>query len=154
MEETTETKAFFVQLLELCGENLPFLIIITSLCLLIFLLIGIMIGKAVQSIKTRETIKKEREKAIKRSREVLGGQFGEQIAPYLPNFPCNPGDCKFLGQPFDFIAFPGSAEGKDIEEVLFIEVKSGKSQLSQREKQIKSAIKNGRVRYVEYRINS
>ncbi|MBQ4235382.1 MAG: Holliday junction resolvase, partial [Treponema sp.] len=42
--------------------------------------------------------------------------------------------------------------GKPIDEVLFIEVKSGKSQLSEREKQIRSAIKNGRIRYVEYRL--
>ena len=34
---------------------------------------------------------------IKTSRAVLGGQFSEQIAPYLPDFPYNPADCRFIG---------------------------------------------------------
>ncbi len=134
------------------GDRIPIIIAVAAVTVLIFLAIGIVVGKAVQAAKTQQIIKTEREKAVKKSREILGGQFGEQIAPFLPNFPCNPGDCKFLGQPVDFIAFPGSAEGKSVDEVLFIEVKSGKSQLSEREKQIRSAIKNGRVRYIEYRL--
>ncbi|MBR6081028.1 MAG: Holliday junction resolvase [Treponema sp.] len=134
------------------GDRIPIIIAVAAVTVLIFLAIGIVVGKAVQAAKTQQIIKTEREKAVKKSREILGGQFGEQIAPFLPNFPCNPGDCKFLGQPVDFIAFPGSAEGKSVDEVLFIEVKSGRSQLSEREKQIRSAIKNGRVRYIEYRL--
>ena len=134
------------------GDRIPIIIAVAAVTVLIFLAIGIVVGKAVQVAKTQQIIKTEREKAVKKSREILGGQFGEQIAPFLPNFPCNPGDCKFLGQPVDFIAFPGSAEGKSVDEVLFIEVKSGRSQLSEREKQIRSAIKNGRVRYIEYRL--
>ncbi len=152
MDQTETPETLFTLLSQQLNDKLPLLIGIAALCLLIFLLIGILIGKTIQSIKTRDLIKQEREKAIKRSREVLGGQFGEQIAPYMPGFPCNPGDCKFLGQPVDFIAFPGSAEGKPIREVMFIEVKSGGSHLSEREKQLKSAIKNGEVRYIEYRL--
>ena len=152
MEETLTGKELFRQIINQFGDRLPVIILIAALTVLAFLAIGILIGKAVQSAKTRQLIKTEREKAVKKSREILGGQFGEQIAPFLPNFPCNPGDCKFLGQPVDFIAFPGSAQGKPVDEVIFIEVKSGKSQLSECEKQIRSAIKNGRVRYVEYRL--
>ena len=152
MEENLSGGDFLGQFFNMFGDRLPVIIAVVSVTILLFLAIGIVIGKAVQAAKTQKIIKTEREKAVKRSREVLGGQFGEQVAPYLPGFPCNPGDCKFLGQPVDFIAFPGSAVGKPIDEVLFIEVKSGKSQLSEREKQIRSAIKNGRVRYVEYRL--
>lgn len=152
MENFEENASFLEQFISLFGNRLPLIIMVAIAGLLIFLVLGIIIGKAVQSAKTHALIKAEREKAIKRSREVLGGQFGEQIAPFMPNFPCNPGDCKFLGQPVDFIAFPGSAEGKPVTEVVFIEVKSGRSQLSEREKQIKSAIKNGKVRYIEYRL--
>ena len=89
---------------------------------------------------------------MNRSRSVLGGQFSEQIAPFLPGFPCNPGDVRFVGKPVDFVAFPGCAEGGDIEEIYFIEVKSGQSKLSPREKQIKLAVEQGRVKYFEYRI--
>jgi predicted Holliday junction resolvase-like endonuclease len=110
------------------------------------------LGRTIQFLRDKSAVKKEREDAVKKSRAVLGGQFGEQIAPFLPDFPCNPGDVRFVGKPVDFVAFPGSAEGKQIEEIFFIEVKSGKSELSLREKQIKSAVEKGRVKFLEYRI--
>lgn len=116
------------------------------------MLIGFVLGRAVQKLKNSSEFKKQRKDAVNRSRAVLGGQFSEQIAPFLPGFPCNPGDVRFVGKPIDFVAFPGSAEGGDIEEIYFIEVKSGQSKLSPREKQIKLAVEQGRVKYLEYRI--
>lgn len=113
---------------------------------------GILIGSIVQKLRDSAGIKKARNDAVKRSRAVLGGQFGEQLAPFLPDFPCNPGDARFIGKPVDYIAFPGTAEGRSVEEILLIEVKSGTSALSAREKEIREAVKKGRVRYVEYRI--
>ena len=95
---------------------------------------------------------KIRKDAIKRSRAVLGGLAGEQIAPYLPGFPCNPAEVRFVGKPVDYIGFEGAASGEEIKEILFIEVKTGQSQLSERERQIKNAVESGRVRYVEYRL--
>ena len=97
-------------------------------------------------------LKEGRKDAVKRSRAVIGGQMAEQIAPFLPDFPCNPADVRFIGKPVDFIAFPGMAEGKNIEEIVLVEVKTGTSQLSEREKEIKFAAEKGNVRYVEYRI--
>ena len=76
----------------------------------------------------------------------------EQIAPFLPDFPCNPADARFIGKPVDFIAFPGLMENNKVSEVLLIEVKSGESKLNEREKEIRHAVEQGRVRYVEYRI--
>ena len=105
----------------------------------------------IQSIRLLKNNKKNRADAIKRSKAVIGGQVVEQIAPYLPDFPCNPGDAKFLGKPIDFIAFPGLGETDTVKEILLIEVKTGKSELSKREKEIKKAVEQGRVRYVEYR---
>ncbi|MBQ0040179.1 MAG: Holliday junction resolvase [Treponema sp.] len=111
---------------------------------------GIIAGRLFQRLKDSSIIKKERRDAVKKSRAVIGGQVAEQLAPYLPGFPCNPGDVVFVGKPVDFIAFPGLAEGKDIDEVLIVEVKTGQSKLNGHERQIKEAVKNGRVRYVEY----
>ncbi|MBP3365660.1 MAG: Holliday junction resolvase [Treponema sp.] len=119
---------------------------------LLALIAGFCFGGAVQRLKSRQLIKKERDDAVKKSRAVLGGLFSEQLAPFLPGFPCNPGDVRFVGKPVDFIAFPGSAEGKDVEEIYFIEVKSGKSSLTPRERQIQAAVEQGRVRYIEYRL--
>lgn len=116
------------------------------------MLIGFVLGSLIQKLKNSSEFKKQRKDAVNRSRAVLGGQFSEQLAPFLPGFPCNPGDVRFVGKPIDFVAFPGSAEGGDIKEIYFIEVKSGQSKLSPREKQIKLAVEQGRVKYLEYRI--
>ncbi len=101
----------------------------------------------------------EREDAVKRSRAVVGGQVAEQLAPYLPDFPCDPGDARFVGKPVDFVCFSGAgggaagaASGGEVSEIIFVEVKSGGSGLSRTEKSIRDAIVAGRVRWVEYRI--
>lgn len=109
-------------------------------------------GRAFARSSFRHEERRIRQDALRRSRAVLGGQAGEQVAPFLPRFPCNPADARFVGKPVDFIAFPGAASGQDIEEILLIEVKTGDAQLSARERQIKRAVAEHRVRYVEYRI--
>lgn len=123
-------------------------LVIASSCAVSFF-----VGKTLQKRKMFSSIEKERADAIKKSRAVIGGQVSEQIAPFLPDFPCNPGDVRFVGKPVDFVGFPGAADGEPINEILIIEVKSGKSQLSKREREIKDAVESGRVRYVVYRTN-
>lgn len=114
--------------------------------------IGRTLGMLSERGQTHRQLLKGRKDAVKRSRAVLGGQLAEQIAPFLPGFPCNPADARFIGKPVDFIAFPGMAEGRKVEEIILIEVKTGSSQLSAREKELKAAVENGNVRYIEYRI--
>lgn len=94
-----------------------------------------------------------RRDAIKRSRSVINGQIAEQFAPYLPSFPCNPSDAHFIGKPVDFLAFPNLSENNKADEILLVEVKTGKSELTERERSIKKAVEEGRVKYVVYRIN-
>ncbi|MBW6442608.1 hypothetical protein K0A97_02395 [Patescibacteria group bacterium] len=91
-----------------------------------------------------------RKDAILKSRAILGGQFSEQLAPFLPNFPFSPTECRFMGKPIDLIVFKGM-DGKNIEEVVFVEVKSGNSNLSPSEKKLKEAIDNKKVSWYEYR---
>ena len=86
-----------------------------------------------------------------RSRAVLGGQFSEQLAPYLPDFPYSPTECRFLGKPIDLVVFKGM-DGKDISEVKFVEIKSGKSKLNQHEAKLRDVIKEKKVSWEEYRI--
>ena len=103
-------------------------------------------------LKDTAALQRERDDAVRRSRAVLGGQFGEQLAPWLPDFPSNPGDVRSIAKPVDYIAFPGTAEGKPVREIVLIEVKSGASTLSPREKEIRAAVRAGRVSWVEYRL--
>lgn len=109
--------------------------------------VGVVIGSLLGKIKEG----KSRKDAIKRSKAVISGQVIEQIAPLLPDFPCSPADAKFLGQPIDYVAFVSDKTNGLIDEVLFIEVKTGSSNLSKREKSLKKAVERGRVRYVEWR---
>ena len=104
-----------------------------------------------QHLYFSKKLSKIRKDAVKRSRSVINGQMIEQVAPFLPDFPCNPSDARFIGKPVDFIAFKGLSD-EEIEEIQFIEVKTGQSTLSEREKQIKKAVKEGRVKYIEYRL--
>ena len=86
-----------------------------------------------------------------RSRAVLGGHFTENLAPYLPDFPFVPTECRFIGKPVDFIAFKG-ADDKKINEIVFVEVKSGNAKLSAQEKNLKETIQKKKVKFMEYRI--
>lgn len=115
---------------------------------LVLLAVAFLFGRY---LKNKE-IKEHRADAINRSRAVLSGQFSEQLAPILPGFNYNPNECRFIGKPIDFLVFRGMDE-KQIEEVVFLEVKSGKSSLNSVEKSLKKAIEEGRVRFEEYRVD-
>lgn len=103
-------------------------------------------------LNNKSKIKAERADAVKRSRAVLNGQLGEQIAPFLPDFPSDPAEIRFIGKPVDYIAFNGASEGF-ITDITFIEIKTGNSALSPVERSLKDAINAGRVKYTEYRVN-
>ena len=133
-----------IKMIDEALENPRFLLV-----LIVFLLTLLII----QFFRSQCDKKKLRKDAVKRSKAVINGQVAEQIAPFLPDFPANPSDARFIGKPVDFIVFSGLSENEKIDEILFVEVKTGKSLLSEREKEVKKAIEKGNVRYVEYRIN-
>ena len=133
-----------IKMIDKALENPRFLLV-----LIVFLLTLLII----QFFRNQCDKKKLRKDAVKRSKAVINGQVAEQIAPFLPDFPANPSDARFVGKPVDFIVFSGLSENEKIDEILFVEVKTGKSLLSEREKEVKKAIEKGNVRYVEYRIN-
>lgn len=128
---------------------------LTSHLLFSYILAGFLIfsaGLIAGKISSISKIRKIRKDAVVRSRAVIGGQVAEQVAPFLPEFPANPGDCRFVGKPVDFVVFSGMTEKNSVDEILFVEVKTGTSALSEREKQVRDCVVNGRVRYAEYRI--
>jgi predicted Holliday junction resolvase-like endonuclease len=87
-----------------------------------------------------------RRDAILRSGVVTKGMVTQHIVPYLPGFDLDPKDIRFLGSPVDLIAFKGlNASVEDDVEIVFIEVKTGKSPLSQRERRIRKAVVGKRV---------
>ncbi len=82
----------------------------------------------------------------KKSSEVRTGKIVEQVAPFLADYPLNPRTARFIGDPIDFVHF-------DEDKVTFIEVKSGKSQLSKKQRMIRDLINDKKVEFKIYRIS-
>jgi len=87
-----------------------------------------------------------RQDAVRKSQVVTFGKVTEHFIPYLPDFPYNPKDARFLGSPIDFVVFDGLNEG-DVRSVVFVEVKTGTSALSTRERRVRDAVEAGRVQW-------
>jgi predicted Holliday junction resolvase-like endonuclease len=93
-----------------------------------------------------------RSDAIGRSQSVIVGKVTEHLMPYLPDFRFNPKDARFVGSPVDLIVFDGLDEG-ELRNIFFVEVKTGGSALTSRQRQIKDATQAGRVRWIELRLD-
>jgi predicted Holliday junction resolvase-like endonuclease len=92
-----------------------------------------------------------REDAVQRSQAITVGKVHEQLIPYLPAFPYNPKDVRFLGGPIDLVVFDGLAEGR-VRRIVFLEVKTGGSTLTGRERSVRDVIQAGEVEWAELRV--
>jgi predicted Holliday junction resolvase-like endonuclease len=82
----------------------------------------------------------------KKSQEVRLGQIAEQLIPFLKNFKHDPKTLCAVFRPIDYIVF-----GED--EIVFLEVKTGGAQLSQKQKNIKELVEQKKVRFEVHRID-
>jgi len=87
--------------------------------------------------KWRNKIEKARTESVAQSRATLKGRMFEQIAPLLPGFDYLPADSHFLGSPVDYVIFSKYTMLNDKQavaepiEIVFLDIKSGNSALSQ-----------------------
>ncbi len=123
----------------------------TVLWMILWVWIGLLLGYLFAKLYFWQDIKKYRQQAVKQSKAVTLGYVNEKLAPLLPNFPYNYKDLMFLGKWVDYLVFDGLSSDR-IKNVIFLEIKSGKSRLNKNEQMIKEAIDAGRVKYAEYRI--
>jgi len=93
----------------------------------------------------QETQTRKKVVSQKKSGEVRLGHIAETLAPFLDQFDFDPENCTFLGKPIDYISF-----GDD--EITFIEVKSGNSQLNKKQRYIRDQVKAKLVSWKEVRI--
>lgn len=91
-----------------------------------------------------------RRDAVQKSLAVTVGKVSEQLVPYFPDFPFDPKDARFLGSPVDLVVFDGLNRG-ELRRVVFVEVKTGAATLSGRERQVRDAIEQRRVEWLELR---
>ena len=96
--------------------------------------------------------KKIHEDSYQRSRAVSFGKTIEHYVPFMKEFPVEPKDVQFFGKPIDYIAFANRGSKKKCS-VHFIEVKSGNSNLNGHQKNIKTAILEGRVHWHEFNVD-
>jgi predicted Holliday junction resolvase-like endonuclease len=144
------------------SSQLPLLVAAAVILIAAGILIGMSLARLkaenrfVQILQQKETewmaiAEENRRVSLAKSRAVIGGNFSEQLAPFLPDFPFDPTEARFVGKPIDFIVFRGLAEGR-VSSVAFVEVKSGTSRLNRNEVSLRDAIENKRVEFVEYRV--
>ena len=89
-----------------------------------------------------------RRDAARRSRGVLAGKAGEQMAPLVPAFSqrFDPTEARFIGAPIDYVVFDGLATG-ELREVVLVEVKTGGGRLNANELEVERAVAEGRVSF-------
>jgi predicted Holliday junction resolvase-like endonuclease len=92
-----------------------------------------------------------REDAVQRSQAITAGKVHEQLIPYLPAFPYNPKDVRFLGSPIDLVVFDGLSEGR-VRRIVFLEIKTGGSSLTSRERWVREVIQARDVEWAELRV--
>ena len=73
------------------------------------------------------------------------GKIAEKVVTAWDGFDHHPLDCTALFDPVDYIAFDGLVSSERMEQVSFIEIKTGSSRLTKGQKLIKDAVEDGRV---------
>ncbi|MEM5815157.1 MAG: Holliday junction resolvase-like protein [Candidatus Aenigmatarchaeota archaeon] len=105
--------------------------------------------------KVRKYIQEKEEEirrdAIERSYRIISGKVSERLAPLLREFPYNPKDARWIGDPIDLVVFDGLSEGK-LRKIVFVEVKTGKSNLNKNEREVREVLKKREVMWKEVRI--
>lgn len=119
-----------------------------SLILLLFLIILILVVLYLLTRKELSKLKKANEKLQfdYRSKVVKHGKNWENFVPFMPDFEkvANKDNFVFLGMPIDGVAF-------DEDNIKFIEIKTGDSQLSKKQKNIKKMVEDKKIKWFELR---
>lgn len=96
-------------------------------------------------------LKKASEDALTKSRAVMRGQATEHLAPYILK-DTNPKDYRFMGNPVDYILFDGlsdvlDGESDSIKSITFVDIKTGKSNLTKSQRRIRDAIASNLIKF-------
>jgi len=97
------------------------------------------------SLVTRYKRKLDAEQFRSRSLSTKYGKITEQFLPVLGDYPWDPGNFRFLGSPIDGVQF-------EQDRVIFVEFKSGNSQLSRNQRRIRALVENSQVSFEVLRL--
>lgn len=122
--------------------------------LLVGVALGLWLGRRLAEARHQRVVDAAvadaRRSSVEQSRRALTGQVTEKLAPHFPDFPYDPTEVRFLGTPVDYVVFRGLSRDR-VEEIVFLEVKSGRSDLTTRERSVRDAARDARVRWDTYR---
>lgn len=111
-------------------------------------------------LKRKETDLEERKRHVLDRRKKLKarsetatmsigiGKIIEKVAPAIKGFKYDRRDCRALFEPIDYIVFDGLTRNNgQVESLLFMDIKTGRAALNQHQKQIRDAVKSGKVEW-------
>lgn len=122
----------------------PYIALIISIIFIVWLFFKV--GKERVARKRFEE-KYNKELHFRKSSEVRLGKIGENLAPFVKGWPWDPRYFRFLGNPVDGIQF-------NDDEIMFVEIKTGKSRLSKSQKKFRNLVENGKVSFVVFKITA
>lgn len=75
------------------------------------------------------------------------GKIVEKIVPSFTSFEYQPGDCRALFEPIDYLVFCGLTNKRQVDSIHFVDVKSGSARLASKQKTIKDVVEKGGVKF-------
>ena len=96
-----------------------------------------------RNVKLREELEDVHFK--KKSQSSRYGKMTEQFLPFLHEYPYDPQNFRFLGTPIDGVQF--NEDG-----IVLVEFKTADSRLTQKQREIRDLVEDGRVEFKEFRI--
>ena len=75
----------------------------------------------------------------------------ERIAPSMKYFKFERNDCRSLFDPIDYLIFEGLSRKGSVTKMLFVEIKTGGSNLSKKQKRIRELVEHKRVAWDTYK---
>lgn len=94
-----------------------------------------------------ENKKKKPEKIETAARASNFGKISEQILPAFITFPYKQEECRVLLMPIDYLVFAGIAKNNKVEQIKFVDVKTGQGRLDKRQRQIQDRILEGKIKH-------
>jgi predicted Holliday junction resolvase-like endonuclease len=133
-------------------SNIDFILIIIFVVVIAYIFYKL--GMYKKEIEWKSKLQKLRGEIADKQRAGIKGKVAETFAPYLGNFPFKPSECKFLGDPIDYVVFEG-LDNRDIVGIHFLDVKSDSSELKKHQRQVKDIIaKKGNISFKTFRFRT
>jgi predicted Holliday junction resolvase-like endonuclease len=91
--------------------------------------------------------KKKPEQIETAARATNFGKISEQILPAFITFPYKQEECRVLLMPIDYVVFAGLSKSGKVEQIKFVDVKTGHGSLDRRQRKIQQCVLDGRIKH-------